>query len=344
VNRDAALSKRVRTTAQRPAFTLVELLVVIAIIGVLVGLLLPAVQAAREAARHDQCLNNLRQIAVAQLNYESARGVLPSGSISQPDPNSAKTPHSFYRWSALAQGLPYLEGASIYDRLDLSAPLYLANFQVSQANREAVKLIIPNFLCPSDRQVRVSPQFGPTNYAMCAGSGVGGGTPFEADGAYFINSAMPLANLTDGTSQTAMASEGVLGETPPPLTDRATANPQLVYGFAMGLPLTDAACDVTELWNLSDPPGFAWANGEFRSAMYNHWAWPNSDRFDCMTSETIGPPERQYAAYGWRTARSNHARGVNVAMLDGSCRSVHSGIDFAVWQAISTRASEDKGE
>ncbi len=327
---------------RRIAFTLVELLVVIVIIGVLVALLVPGVQASREAARRGDCLNRLRQIAIAQLNYESQHGSLPSGSISQPDPANTRTPHSFYRWSALAQGLPHMEGAPTYALLDLAAPLYRADFNISPTNRVAVKAIVPNFLCPSDRQTRVSPSFGPTNYAVCAGTGVDGGSPFDADGAYYINSATRLADVADGTSQTMMASEGVLGETPPPLTDRATANPQLAYGFAMGFPLSVAACDVTELWNLSDPPGFAWANGEFRSAMYNHWATPNARQFDCVTADTIGPPERQYAVYGWRTARSNHPGGVNAAHVDGSARFVGDAIDLTPWQALATRAGEDQ--
>jgi hypothetical protein len=236
-----------------------------------------------------------------------------------------------------------MEGAAEFAQLDLSQPLYRGDFSVSPANRDAVKLIIPGFLCPSDRQLRVSPAFGPTNYAMCGGTGAGGGTPFDADGAYYINSATRLADVADGASHTIMASEGVLGETPPPLTPRAAADPQLVYGYAMGFPLSAAACDVTELWNLSDPPSFAWANGEYRSAMYNHWAPPNARQFDCMTADTLGPPDRQYAAYGWRTARSNPAGGVNIALLGGSQRFVDDSIDLPLWQALATRHGDETG-
>ena len=328
----------------RGAFTLVELLVVIAIIGVLVALLLPAIQASREAARRGDCLNRLRQIAIALHNHESARGHFPSGSIAQADPTNPGTPHSFYRWSALAQSLPYMEGAATFDLLDLSAPLYQADFQISPANREAVRTIVPNFLCPSDRQVRVSPSFGPTNYAVCAGTGAGGGTPFDADGAFYINSALRVADFTDGTSQTVMASEAVLGETPPPLTGRASANPQLVYGFAMSLPLTTAGCAATALWNLSDPPSYSWANGEYRSAIYNHWTTPNARQFDCVSAETTALPEQQYAAYGWRTARSNHNGGVNAALIDGSARFIADAIDLAPWQALATRAGDDNAD
>lgn len=325
-------------------FTLVELLVVIAITGVLVGLLLPAVQSSREASRRNDCLNRIRQISIALHNYESARQRFPSGSVSQPDPANPATPHSFYRWSALAQGLPFMEGAPLHAQLDLSAPLYQASFQISPVNQNAVQTIVPPFLCPSDRQARVSPAFGPTNYALCAGTGAGGGTPFDADGMFYVNSSLRVADVTDGASHTVLASEGVLGETPPPLTGRAIANPQLVYGFAIGVPLTTAACEATAVWNLSDPPSFAWANGEYRSAMYNHWTTPNSRQFDCMSARTVAPPEERYAAYGWRTARSNHPGGVNVALVDSSCRFIYDAIDFAIWQALSTRAGEEPGD
>src|SRR5215213_7399938 len=106
------------------AFSLVELLVVIAIIGVMTGVLLPAVQNARESARRSECLNRLRQISVALHNHESARGYLPSGSIAKPLASDPKQPHTFFRWSALAQAMPYMEQGTIYGELNLEEPLY----------------------------------------------------------------------------------------------------------------------------------------------------------------------------------------------------------------------------
>ena len=115
----------------------------------------------------------------------------------------------------------------------------------------------------------------------------------------------------------------------------------MVYAFATATPLSDAACQASSLWNFTDPPSFSWANGEYRSAMYNHRHAPNAAEIDCVAAALLGPLTHRFAAYGWRTARSNHAGGVAAAYADGSCRFVDQAIDLAVWQAISTRAGED---
>ncbi|MCA9127647.1 MAG: DUF1559 domain-containing protein [Planctomycetales bacterium] len=136
----------------RRAFTLVELLVVIAIIGVLVGLLLPAVQAAREAARRMQCSNNLKQIGLAVLNYESAHRVFPSGYISFATRNGSGPMTAAldtqtwdgapgWGWSTLI--LPFIEQNVLSDSLNLSEPIW------SASNRVLVQAKLSNFLCPS---------------------------------------------------------------------------------------------------------------------------------------------------------------------------------------------------
>ncbi|TWT33808.1 hypothetical protein KOR34_36420 [Posidoniimonas corsicana] len=143
-------AKRGATHRERAAFTLVELLVVIAIIGVLIALLLPAVQAAREAARRSQCSNNLKQIGLACLNYESSRGVLPPGTYL--GEGSA--------WSAFI--LPYLEEGSMFSYLQIGeddngnfqwahpgAYEDVASLGEKYQNMVLCETVIPVYRCPS---------------------------------------------------------------------------------------------------------------------------------------------------------------------------------------------------
>jgi prepilin-type processing-associated H-X9-DG protein len=138
-----------------------------------------------------------------------------------------------------------------------------------------------------------------------------------------------------------VAAESVLGEAVPATTPRTVADPQLVYGFAKAAPLTAASCNETALWNFTDPRGFAWANGEYRSALYNHHAGPNSSEFDCVSAKLLGPPSDRFAAFGWRTARSLHQGGVNVMFADGSGRYVTDAVELELWQALATYAGDE---
>src|SRR5438477_4400130 len=138
------------------------------------------------------------------------------------------TAWTLYRWSALAQLLPYLENAAAYGALNLSVPLYGANFKVRPENVEAVKFVVAEFLCPSDINRSVSPDFGPTNYTMNAGSGAGGGTPRDTDGIFYMNSQVAPAKIIDGMSKTALASESLLGQP----QDGTVHDPQTEYKFA----------------------------------------------------------------------------------------------------------------
>lgn len=317
-------------------FTLVELLVVIAIIGVLVGLTLPAVQAAREAARRMSCMNNMRQVGIAIHNHYSALRALPSGSIAKENPTDASTPWTFYRWSALALLSPYLENTAAYNVLDLSLPLYGSNFAITPQNLDGVQVVVPTFLCPSDSGQRLHDRFGPTNYAFNAGTGIGGGTPIETDGAFFVNSRIRLADVTDGTTNTIALSESILGQ-------RGSTNTRsdISYRFAFAAPLTDSACRSAFLWNYTEPRGFSWANGEYRNGLYNHYYPPNSATADCVGVTLGGGFQRIYTPFGWKAARSRHAGGVNSLSLDSSVRFIDNSIDQLVWRAISTRSGGD---
>jgi len=149
------------THARRVGFTLVELLVVIAIIGILVALLLPAIQAAREAARRTSCTNNMKQLGLAVLNYESAKRALPyaytpnftgaqdtgmcgtAGSVSNPSNGQF---HHF----VLSFILPYMEQQSVYDKIDFKKAWYdNTTNSKGTTNLAATAVDIPDFICPS---------------------------------------------------------------------------------------------------------------------------------------------------------------------------------------------------
>lgn len=322
-------------------FSLIELLVVIGIIGVLVALLLPAVQAARETGRRMTCLNHLRQISTATHNFEQSHGYFPPGSEARAYDAAPNHPHTFYRWSVLAHLTPYLEQSNAHNALDLSLPLYGTDLRVTEPNRTGAALVVPLFLCPSDRSQPVAEGFGPTNYAACAGSGAGGGTSFDTDGLFFVNSRVQPRDITDGLSNTIAFSESTLGTGSESFQNGALADYQTDYGFVFSTPLTDQACASPFGWNISNRRGFAWVNGEYRSTLYNHYLLPNSPRWDCMASRPTGDPSVRYSVYGWRAARSRHPGGVNVALADGSARYMQETVDAAIWTALSTRAGSE---
>ena len=177
-----------RIAGEWRGFTLVELLVVIAIIGVLVALLLPAVQAAREAARRTQCVNHLKQVGLAAQNYHDTSEQLPT----------ARWFNGSLSWAALL--MPYMEATSTYDLFDFTKHYY----DVSQVSaREA---IVPGFHCPTRRapggeysmskETRSRPGPGMTSdYAGCAGSRIYSNYSNKADGVIITSK---VWNLYDG--------------------------------------------------------------------------------------------------------------------------------------------------
>ncbi len=241
---------RLMIAHRRIAFTLVELLVVIAIIGILVALLLPAVQAAREAARRMQCSNNLKQIGLGLLNYENAHEVLPPGGLATP---------SGYGHSWWVRILPFLEEGNIYDKFDQVPTSGNSTGWVSetygggnQINRELLYNVEISFMrCPSSSLPKqmltdtthnafvMAPNYtgvsGATDHSSAkdkstAGGAAGriswGGTLIEGD-------AVAISEIRDGTTHTIIVAEqsdwcyDVTG-------NRQYCNSDCRHGFCMG--------------------------------------------------------------------------------------------------------------
>ncbi len=192
----------------RLAFTLIELLVVIAIIGVLIALLLPAVQMAREAARRAQCINNLRQIGIGLHNYHDASNTFPAGGwiplFGQP-----QTQNMNIGWSAVI--LPGLDQRPLFDSLNLSVPYAHA------VNRTATSTVLSVYLCPSEPRKSFWNR-APGDQFDHADADYGGmygerglSSPTVTNnpprGAFIFNQPIPIAGITDGTSQTLQVGE-----------------------------------------------------------------------------------------------------------------------------------------
>lgn len=316
---------------ERRAFTLVELLVVIAVIGILVALLLPAVQAAREAARRMSCSNNLKQLTLALHNYESSLLTFPPGGLGFP-----------FVWSAHAHLLPYAEQENLENLLNYDVPpLNAFNFggfdpvAVDQ-NDNAAKTRLPFLLCPSDNDAVPGAVYGGVSYPACAGSGVNGpgsaddGAVANADGIIFSRSRITFRDVVDGASHTAAFGEHLLG-------DGQDAAPQTgdfrhrVVVLPTGTPTTPGACTPAAAPAWSGQRGAMWVNGHLADTMYNHWYAPNSKSDpDCHNG---------FHNFALVSARSRHPGGLQISLVDGSVRFVSDSIDIAIWRALATRAA-----
>lgn len=328
-----------RTT--RKGFTLVELLVVIAIIGVLVGLLLPAVQAAREAARRMSCQNNLKQLGLAMMNYESAMRRLPPSTVLN---LAAGGTENNQAWGVHGRILPFIEQQNLSDRIDLSVGWDL---QMAIDN-----VRVPVFGCPSDPgadQVRDPgggrPRLYPTSY------GFNFGTWFVydpqsrrgGDGAFYPDSFLRMADFTDGTSSTLMAAE-VQGWTPytrnggPPDASVPQSPEQVSAAAASGVQFKNTGH--TE-----------WPDGRVHHTGFTTTMGPNTvvpytrdgavldidyNAWQEGKNGTGGQPT--FAAI---TSRSQHPGSVGTAWMDGSVRSISESIDLTVWRAMGTRAGRE---
>jgi prepilin-type N-terminal cleavage/methylation domain-containing protein/prepilin-type processing-associated H-X9-DG protein len=336
----------INDTMKRRAFTLVELLVAIAIIGVLLALLLPAIQAAREAARRVQCSNQLRQLGIAIQNYELMLGGLPPASLVVRRPNgtlwtSYLGPH--------ARILPFVDQNNVFNAIDINT--YYGD---DEFNRQAVGRVIGAFLCPSE--IRREPlaharygNIGGVNYGFCMGDWYvwnGVDRPVvPTRSAFGVNLSRRWRDFTDGLSHTLLVSE--------------VKNYQVTIRDCGPLTHIDDPHDIPspDAEPLEICPEYRGAGCEVFPRGHTQWiemsvhhigfttAWPPnrktpggadlelSDVNVLSVRERLGGPS--FAAI---TSRSYHPGGVQALFGDGAVRFMAETIDGHVWRALGTVA------
>jgi prepilin-type N-terminal cleavage/methylation domain-containing protein/prepilin-type processing-associated H-X9-DG protein len=361
---------------RRAGFTLVELLVVIAIIGILVGLLLPAVQAAREAARRMQCSNGLKQLGLANLNYESAFKALPprKGGTGGPFIGTNRNNSNGNRLSGFVFLLPYIEQTAMYNMIQAGDATGTFNYAAAQGGPTVAPggpaawtgwtpwNIAPSMLsCPSDGPVFNQPANRQTNnYAFCIGDTITNARDIgDSRGVFGSQIYTKLGSINDGTSNTIAFSErlkanfgitNVVANQIETVLGTATASTNIInspiscYATANGRYFVAGRL-------VKGRFGSLWTDGQAERVSFNTVLPPNKP--SCATDSDGNADSGGGTAGLLIPASSRHTGGVNLAMVDGSVHFTSDGIDagnlaapastsgpsqYGVWGALGTKS------
>ncbi len=320
--------------SRQRGFTLVELLVVIAIIGILVALLLPAVQAAREAARRMSCSNNVKQIALALHNYHDTNGSMPleTNWAYRVNPGDSWLPRN-YSW--LSMLLPFIEQGTLSSQIDFRYPIW---GQMTSDNRQIVSVQIAAFRCPSDPglgPVEQSHNMSVTNYIGAEGYDWWNRRNDPYGGVFTFQTATKFADITDGTSNTIAFGETTsYGYKDGGHLRCGTGRPRTSTGEAVFRPALVSP-------PYSDSQGSAGAGYPSPDGANNpqtSWAWwrasPHAYKPTYLHCFGINAD--------WPGACSAHPAGAMFGMCDGSVQFLSQNIEYyngtqGVWNNLNTK-------
>ena len=323
-----------------PGFTLIELLVVMAVIAILIAILLPAVQKVRESARRTECLNNLKQLALATHNYQSSHGCFPSGWIFNPlesyveatvdqplqirvrpqtpgggnnlvtmtFPSNTLWPIS-PDWSWLAFILPQMDQATA--NVDYSQLKFGGGGGNTDNNILAMGVRVPSYRCPSASLPPAGPylplanggrqNLGLSNYRGNMGTG-------SNNGMFFQNSAVDFRDVSDGTTNTLLLGEATFG----------------IWG--------DGYSCCVRVHNRQDDPNDP--NDDFDDFQFAY--------FDAIRQTTCDPDDPNSTPLYYFAFGSWHEEVVHFAMVDGSARPISKTIDWQLFRNLSTRNGNER--
>jgi prepilin-type N-terminal cleavage/methylation domain-containing protein/prepilin-type processing-associated H-X9-DG protein len=345
---------------QRRGFTLIELLVVIAIIGVLIALLLPAVQAAREAARRTQCVNNLKQIGLALHNYHDVQGAFPMGS-GQCQYWPVNTYLSKNGLSIHASILPQLEQSAIYNAINFSFGIEDGSTNMPWPIQSTAAIAqISAFVCPSDQYagdfISNSNSYfgsvGTTTYYVSQASTVwpiaGSMAGLPSTGLFAYGLSYRIADIIDGTSNTIAFCESTVGNPNSAqgqiniglvLPNGSLAAAQMLNAQLNPAPVITAINTCNQAWvnksaSVDAQRGKNWIHGSMAFTLFNTIATPNSAEWTYCSDQTG-------SSSTFSEADSYHPGGVNTLMADGSVKFIKSSINRVNWWALGTRSGSE---